>query len=75
MKLVLAFLLGATTLTNASVQANEEPTRFIERKSEGWFFYKDPKELPTPPPVVIVPPKTADTAKKPPAKDQQDLNS
>lgn len=42
MKLVLAFLLGATTLTNASVQANEEPTRFIERKSEGWFFYKDP---------------------------------
>lgn len=72
MKLVLAILLGATTLGNVSVHASDEPTRFIERKSEGWFFYKDPKELPPPPSPILVPPKPADTANKAPDKDQQE---
>lgn len=31
--------------------------RFIERKAEGWFFYKDPKENPPPPPLIRQGPK------------------
>ncbi|MBI6653822.1 conjugal transfer protein TraF, partial [Pseudomonas veronii] len=72
MKLVLAILLVAATFANISVQASEEPTRFIERKSEGWFFYKDPKELPPTPPVILVPQNPADTTRKALTKDQQE---
>lgn len=72
MKPVFAMLLGAMAIGHLSAHASEEPSRFIERKSEGWFFYKDPKELPPPPPPIIVPPKPVEPAKKAPEKDQQE---
>ena len=46
----------------------QTPGRFIERKSEGWFWYKDPKDAPKPQPVE--PPKAASPAA--PKKDAKE---
>lgn len=67
---VLAFLLCTVPMAQASAEPTEGSPRFIERKAEGWFFYKDPKVVAPPPPVVIKPPKPG--AKAEPKKDQQE---
>ena len=61
-------LLTLMSLLTVKAWADESPdsSRFIERKSEGWFFYKDPKEKLPPPPAIVPPPKMeqAQTPKK-----------
>ncbi|MWL91857.1 MULTISPECIES: conjugal transfer protein TraF [Cupriavidus] len=73
--LVLALL----SLTFGAAQAREDdstPTRFLERKAEGWFWYQDPKdEIPPEPPAQQppAPPQKQDTAKpKKPEKTQDE---
>ncbi|MDO8310962.1 MAG: hypothetical protein Q7T25_03385, partial [Sideroxyarcus sp.] len=40
----LAFA-GETEIESGAAAADDTPAgRFIERKGEGWFWYKDPKE-------------------------------
>lgn len=48
--LALAALALAFSATHAK-EADDTPTRFLERKAEGWFWYQDPKdEVPADPP-------------------------
>lgn len=63
-------LVLATTIAGlaglAHADTGDVSPRFIERKSEGWFFYKDPKEQAPPP--LVQPPKQPEPA---PAKQEK----
>ena len=60
---LLAFVLLAPGVYGFVHADDEQPSRFIERKAEGWFFYKDPKEAPPPAPLVIPKPKPSQQPK------------
>lgn len=70
MRKLLLLLAGLVTLpafANEEVQ-NEPPGRFLERKSEGWFWYRDPKdEVPKEQPK---PPEKSPESPKPEAKPE-----
>lgn len=56
-RFTLRFVWAALTLVVAApalraqdaAGGDDAPGRFIERKAEGWFWYKDPKDAPKPP--------------------------
>lgn len=52
MRAFLHAILLATLFGAVSSHADEEPARarFLDGKSDGWFWYKDPKDLLPPPP-------------------------
>ena len=56
--LKMVSVLTIAVLSNVAYADTESGSpRFIERKAEGWFFYKDPKENPPPPPLIRQEPK------------------
>ena len=65
----LLLLLAALAATAAFAQDDpEEPQgRFVERKGEGWFWYKDPKDAPKPPQKKPSAPAAAPAPAPPPA--------
>jgi conjugal transfer pilus assembly protein TraF len=56
--LTLLTLAALPSVVYADIESGSP--RFIERKAEGWFFYKDPKETPPPPPLIRQEPKAPD---------------
>ncbi|ABO59639.1 type-F conjugative transfer system pilin assembly protein TraF (plasmid) [Burkholderia sp. SFA1] len=69
-KFVSLLLLGSLALPLFAQEPTDQSGRFLERKSEGWFWYKDPKdevkkEVPPPPPP---PPSPEVDAKQQPAE-------
>jgi conjugal transfer pilus assembly protein TraF len=64
-----AALLGAAAPAICQEAEPSDPSHFYERKAEGWFWYKDPKDLPKPKKVV---PKAPDPAKDAPKTEPKD---
>lgn len=71
MSLISVFCISIlSTASGHAADAEDTSPRFIERKAEGWFFYKDPKEQPPPPPLLPQKPAPAETK---PAQEKNKL--
>lgn len=73
-KTPLVMLLAASAAFGAFAQeqAAEEPHgRFLERKAEGWFWYRDPKDAPKPPNKASAPAPAISPAPAPAKKEDE----
>lgn len=66
----LALFACASAPHAQSDDGDDAPGRFIDRKAEGWFWYKDPKDAPKPPVKKTPKPPAAKDAKPPAAAEE-----
>ncbi|WP_413460797.1 conjugal transfer protein TraF [Herbaspirillum huttiense] len=66
----ILFSLLACVCFSTQAQEDEPQERFFDRKAEGWFWYKDPKEVTQPPQVPTSPPPPPDSTKAKPKEEK-----